>query len=72
MIDILIFITIGIIFFMIGTCISLYTKKPENVLIFFMLGYIYLIKGSWGHYNAILLIICLILNTIGLIKIMRK
>ncbi len=67
MINVMEVITIGIIWFMAGTLISLYTKKPVNILICFTFGYIYLIIGSWGHYNAILLGICLILNIIGII-----
>ncbi len=69
----MIFITIAIIFFLIGTGVSVWKNKPIIVLTFFTFGYIFLIIGSYTYLpNFILLWICLMLNLIGLIKVVKK
>ena len=66
-------ITIGIAFFLIGTFVSYISKKRVLVLISFTFGYIFLIIGSYANFlNFLLLWICLALNILGLIKMMKK
>lgn len=70
-----IFITIAIALFLIGTIISVVCpKKPTIASSFFTFGYVFLIIASFtiNKINFTLLLACLIINSIGMYKIVKN